>query len=307
MRTGYDKLWKGCENCGFFRLLEQIHRRHVRGNRDVVITGATMSRMKDPVLIDDQGPVRLLTLNDPDRANPLSSTLVRSLTGALRSAAEEPGVRAVILSGAGRHLSAGADLQALQQVVTGSDPEGLREDSESLRGLFEILLGHPKLTIAAVHGAAIGGGCGLATACDLVVAEPGSRFAYSEVTIGYVPALVLTFLTRRLPGHIARRLLLDPERIGGERAVELGLADELVDEGKALDRARELGIRIARKCSPAAIAATKQLLNETAGMDWREALSHAAEVNASHRLHPECVRGVKTFLEEKKTPDWLEE
>lgn len=262
--------------------------------------------MKIPVLMENEGPVRVLTLNDPDRANPLSSELVLSLTEGLRTAADSPDIRAVVLAGAGRHFSAGADLSALQQVATGSDPEGLRRDSESLRELFEVLLGHPKLTIAAVHGAAIGGGCGLATACDLVVAEPGSRFAYTEVTIGYVPALVLTFLTRRVPGHVARRLLLDPERLDGERAVALGLADELVAKGAALERAGELGRRIARKCSPAAIAATKKLLNETAGMDWRQALTHAAEVNASHRLHPECVRGVKTFLEEKRTPDWLE-
>ncbi len=262
--------------------------------------------MNTPVLTSDEAAVRVLTLNDPDRANPLSSKLVIALTDALRSAADSPEVRAVVLTGAGRHFSAGADLGALHQVATGSDPDGLRRDSESLRELFEVLLGHPKLTIAAVHGAAIGGGCGLATACDFVVAEPRSRFAYTEVTIGYVPALVLTFLTRRVPGHVARRLLLDPERIDGERAVSLGLADELVEEGKTLDRARELGRRIAGKCSPAAIAATKDLLNATAGMGWREALAHAARVNASHRLHPECVRGVKTFLERKETPDWSE-
>ncbi len=213
----------------------------------------------------------------------------------------------MILAGAGRHFSAGADLSTLQQVATGSDPECLRRDSESLRELFEVLLGHPKITIAAVHGAAIGGGCGLATACDLVVAEPRSLFAYTEVTIGYVPALVLTFLTRRVAGHVARRLLLDPERISGARAMELGLVDELVDEGQALERARDLAVAMARKCSPAAIAATKRLLNETSGMNWREALALAAEVNASHRLHPECKRGVKTFLEDKRTPDWLEE
>ena len=272
-----------------------------------LVFDATMAAMDTPVLIDDEGPVRLLTLNDPDRANPLSSELVAALTEALRSAADSPNVRGVILTGAGRHFSAGADLAALQQVATGSDPESLRQDSQSLCELFETLLDHPKLTLAAVHGAAIGGGCGLATACDLVVAEPRSLFAYTEVTIGYVPALVLTFLTRRVPGHVARRLLLDPERIGGERAFELGLVDEVVDEGKALERARDLAVSMARKCSPAAIAATKRLLNETAGMDWREALAHAAEVNAMHRLHPECRHGVKTFLEEKRTPDWLEE
>jgi len=263
--------------------------------------------MDTPVLIDDKGPVRLLTLNDPERANPLSWELVTALTEALRSAANSAGVRAVILTGAGRHFSAGADLAALQQVATGSDPEGLRRDSQSLCELFETLLDHPKLTLAAVHGAAIGGGCGLATACDLVVAEPRSRFAYTEVTIGYVPALVLTFLTRRVPGHVARRLLLDPQQIDGQRALELGLADEFVGEGQTLERACDLAVSLARKCSPAAIAATKKLLNETAGMDWRAALAHAAEVNAAHRLHPECVRGVKTFLAEKKTPDWLEE
>lgn len=265
-----------------------------------------MTAMDTRVLIDRQGPVRLLTLNDPDRANPLSTGLVGELAEALGSAATSSEVRAVILAGAGRHFSAGADLAALQQVAGGSDPDSLRRDSEALRGLFERLLDHPKLTLAAVHGAAIGGGCGLATACDLVVAEPRSVFAYTEVTIGYVPALVLTFLTRRVPGHIARRLLLDPQRINGERAVEFGLADELVNEGESLDRAREIALSIARRCSPAAIATTKKLLNETAGMEWRMALAHAAEVNASHRLHPECVRGVRYFLDHKSTPDWLE-
>ena len=264
-----------------------------------------MAIVEEPVLIATRGPVRVVTLNDPDRANPLSRNVVDSLTTALGRAAEAPEVRAVVLAGAGRHFSAGADLSALQQVAQGSDPDALREDSTALRELFETLLGHPKLTVAAIHGAAVGGGCGLATACDLVIAERRARFAYTEVTIGYVPALVLTFLTRRVAGHVARRLLLDPERIDGVRAVELGLADELVDDGRSLDRACELGSAIARKCSPAAVAATKKLLNETAGMNWREALTHAGEVNASHRMHPECVRGVKHFLEHKKTPDWL--
>jgi methylglutaconyl-CoA hydratase len=265
-----------------------------------------MSAMSTPIKGTSEGPLRILELADPDRANPLSGDLVAALDAALRAAAGDPEVRAIILTGAGRHFSAGADLSQLQQIASGSDAEALRADSERLCALFETLLGHPKLTFAAVHGAAIGGGCGLATACDVVVAEPRARFAYTEVTIGYVPALVLTFLGRRVPGHVARRVLLDPERIDGARAVELGLADELADDGRALDRARELALAMARKGSPAAIAATKKLLNETAAMDWRSALRHAAEVNASHRLHPECIRGVRTFLEHKTTPDWLE-
>jgi methylglutaconyl-CoA hydratase len=263
--------------------------------------------MDTPVLVDDRGPCRVLMLNDPKRANPLSGELVGLLSDALASAAADEDVRAVVLAGAGRHFSAGADLTALQQVATGSDPEMLRRDSEALRGLFEVVLGHPKLTLAAVDGAAIGGGCGLATACDLVVAEAGASFAYTEVTIGYVPALVLTFLTRRVAGHHASRLLLTAERIDGKRAVEIGLADELADEGRALERALELAETVAHRCSPAAIAATKRLLNDIIGMSWREALAHAADVNAVQRLDSECIRGVQTFLEKKTTPDWLED
>ncbi|MEE4272320.1 MAG: enoyl-CoA hydratase-related protein [Thermoanaerobaculales bacterium] len=263
--------------------------------------------MDTPVVIESNGPAMVLKLNDPDRANPLSAALVDALTNALRAATDDAAVRAVILAGAGRHFSAGADLAALQQVASGSDSQSLRRDSEALRKLFEVLLDHPKPTLAAVHGAAIGGGCGLATACDVVVTEPRARFAYTEITIGYVPALVLTFLTRRVPGHLARRLLLDPERIDGARAVAIGLADELAADGTSLERALELATSMAHKGSPAAIAATKKLLNETAGMDWREALKHAAAVNADHRMHPECVRGVKTFLEHKRTPDWFED
>jgi len=266
---------------------------------------ATMTGMGTLVERRANGPLVILELNDPDRANPLSAELVAALDEALRSAADEPAVRAVILTGAGRHFSAGADLAQLQQVAEGGSDDRLRTDSQRLCALFENLLGHPKLTFAAVHGAAIGGGCGLATACDIVVAEPGARFAYTEVTIGYVPALVLTFLSRRVPGHVARRLLLDPKRIDGARAVELGVADELAEPGRALDRARELALAMAHKASAAAIAATKRLLNETAGMDWREALRHAAEINASHRLHPECIRGVRHFIDHKGTPDWL--
>jgi len=157
-----------------------------------------------------------------------------------------------------------------------------------------------------VQGAAVGGGCGLATACDLVVAEKSARFAYTELKIGFIPALVSTFLGRRLPGHLARRLMLDPEMIDGEQAVAIGLADELVEDGASLNAAAELALSIAHKTSPTALAATKKLLNRTVGMDWREALHIAADANISQRLHPECRRGVRSFLETKTTPNWLD-
>jgi len=254
--------------------------------------------MEHQILLEQtDGPLLILTLNDPRRANPLSPAMAVALHAALERAAASETIRAVILTGAGKHFSAGADLAALEAVARGGDTEANLEDSRRLERLFAVLLGHPKLTVAAVHGAAIAGGCGLATACDLVVAEPSARFAYTEVRIGFIPALVSTFLTRRLPGHLARRLLLDPEPMDGRRALEIGLADELADDGHALEK----------KASPAALAATKALLNETVGLGWRQALERAAAANARQRLHPECRRGVRTFLETKSTPDWLDD
>ena len=262
--------------------------------------------MSDLVLRKEHGPVLVLTLNDPDRANPLSSSMVAALSGALEKAAWNEEVRAVVLKGAGRHFSAGADLEALERLAEAGDEASSRSDTEQLRDLFELLLDHPKLTVAAVHGAAVAGGCGLATACDLVVTEPGARFAYTEVKIGFLAAIVLTFLTRRVAGHVARRMLLDPEMIDGARAVELGLADELADDGETLSTAVALARVVCAKASPSALAATKALLNQTVGLGWQEAMAIAAEANVRQRMVPECRRGIRAFLETKKTPDWLD-
>ena len=262
--------------------------------------------MSDTVLRRRDGWLLTLTLNDPERANPLSAGMVEGLMEGLEEAAREDAVRAVLLTGAGRHFSAGADLQALEELAAGGDEEANRLDSERLRKLFARLLDHPKLTVAAVHGAAVAGGCGLATACDLVVADPTARFAYTEVKIGFVAAMVLTFLTRRVPGQVARRMLLDPEMLSAERALELGIADEPADEGAAAARGRELAERIVRKASPSAVAATKGLLNRVVGLGWREALAVASEANVEQRAEPDCRRGVRAFLATRGTPDWLE-
>ena len=262
--------------------------------------------MSDIVMKEEHGPVLVVALNDPERANPLSSAMVVALSEALERAASDADLRAVVLTGAGRNFSAGADLEALERIAETGDEAANRSDTELLRYLFELVLGHPKLTVAAVHGAAVAGGCGLATACDLVVTEPGARFAYTEVKIGFLAAMVLTFLTRRVAGHVARRMLLDPEMIDGARAVELGLADEFAVEGESLSTAIALARVVCAKASPSALAATKALLNKTVGLGWQEAMAIAAEANVRQRMDPECRRGIRAFLETKKTPDWLD-
>lgn len=262
--------------------------------------------MENPVLTRRAGPVLIVTLNDPKRANPLSPEMVSALSAILETAAEDDEIRAFILHGAGRHFSAGADLAALQEIATGGDAAQNLADSQRLAQLFAILLDHPKLSIAAVHGAAVAGGCGLATACDFVVADETVKMCYTEVKIGFIPALVSTFLTRRVSGHHARKLMLDPEMLSAAAASEIGLIDRVV-EGDVLEQATLMAHSIVRKASPSALAATKRLLNQSVGMDWRAALEVAAEANAEQRIHPECRRGVQCFLDTKKTPDWLDE
>lgn len=261
--------------------------------------------MAETVRIEDTGPIRELVLDEPRRANPLTEGTIGALRNALEVAAVDDGVRAVLIRAEGKHFSAGIDLETLKRLGDRSPEENLA-DSRHFEELFRTLLPHPKLTVAAVQGAAVGGGCGLASACDLVVAADDARFQYTEVKIGFMPALVSTFLVRRVPGHVARRLLLDPEFLSAEEARAVGLADELVPRDSVIDHARERALAICRKSPPSALAATKRLLFETPGMGLDDALRTAAEVNARQRTTADCQHGVRTFLESKTTPDWLE-
>jgi len=264
-----------------------------------------MNMMK-MLLEERKDQLLILTLNDPERANPLSPPLVEELIQILEKAALDEGLRALILQGAGKHFSAGADLAALEEIARGGDETANLEDSHRLERLFSVLLDHPKLTVAAVSGAAIAGGCGLATACDFVLAEENARFSYTEVRIGFIPALVSTFLGRRVGPENIRRLLLNPEVLDADSALRIGLIDQIIRDKSALEAAEILALEICRKASPAAFAATKKLLNDIRGLGWREALDLAAEANARQRKHPECLLGVRTFLQSHTTPDWLD-
>ncbi|MEW6745694.1 MAG: enoyl-CoA hydratase-related protein [Planctomycetota bacterium] len=259
-----------------------------------------MSRVR----IGRDEPFMNLFLDDPARGNPLTSDAIATLREGLACAAQEDLIRAVLLVGVGHHFSTGMDLSSLQKLSARSPEENLA-DSRQLAELFRDMLTLPKIIVAAVRGVAAGGGCGLATACDFVVASENARFQYTEVKIGFVPALVSTFLLRRVPGHVARRLLLDPDWLPAPKAKELGLVDEIVPDESLEERARTLALRVCRNASPSSIAATKKLLYTIPGMSLDEALAHAAEVNAQQRTTADCRRGVSTFLQTKTTPNWL--
>lgn len=245
----------------------------------------------------------LLELNAPDRANALSPALISALTEVYVRDLRGEGVRAVLLTAAGRHFSAGADLEHLKSLRDAGKEENLA-DSHAIGGLFSAVLRQPALTIAAVQGACVAGGCGLATAHDFVVAAHDSRFMYSEVRIGFVAALVATFLPLRVRGSDVRELLLNPEFVGAEKALELGLVNRVVESMQLINEAKALAVEILEKASSESIARTKQLLLDTIGRSLGAALDLAAEVNAASRETEDCKTGIATFLETKAAPKW---
>jgi methylglutaconyl-CoA hydratase len=250
-----------------------------------------------------EGDLLWVTLNDPERANALSPAMIGELTDVYRRSWRDKGVRAILLSGAGRNFSAGADLEHLRSLRDAGHEENLR-DSLRLRDLFESVLRQEALTIALVHGACVAGGCGLATAHDFVVAAEDARFLYSEVRIGFVAALVATFLPLRLRGSDIRELLLNPQLLDGRKALEIGLVNRLVPAEDLRSVGEALAAQVLETGSSESIARTKRLLLDVVGRPLGEALSLAAEVNAAARATDDCRRGIATFLETKKPPKW---
>ncbi len=253
--------------------------------------------------VRQDGDLLWVELNDPDRANALSPRLVAELTELYGRNLRSEGVRAVLLSGAGKHFSAGADLEHLRSLRDAGEEEN-RADSERFRKLFETVLRQEALTVALVQGACVAGGCGLATAHDFVVAAESARFLYSEVRIGFVAALVATFLPLRVRGADLRELLLNPQFIDAKKALEIGLVNRVVP-AEGLERAGEgLASTILESASSESIARTKRLLLEVHGLPLEEALEKAARANAAARSTEDCKRGISTFLESKATPNW---
>ncbi len=244
-----------------------------------------------------------VTLDNPDKANSLSPVLTEEITRLYRRPLRDEGVRAVLLTGAGKHFSAGADLAHLREQQEASYQDH-RRDSLSLRSLFEAVLRQEVLTVAMVHGACVAGGCGLATAHDFVVASEDARFMYSEVRIGFVAALVATFLSLRVRGADLRELLLAPDFVPAGRALEIGLVNRVVPRPDLEAAGRELAIGILERASSQSIALTKRLLLEVIGRPLDQALDRAAEVNALSRSTEDCKRGIAYFLENKKPPSW---
>jgi len=247
-----------------------------------------------PVRYTANGGVATILLDRPEKRNALNGATVAGVTEGLVQAAADPEVRVVVLRGAGKDFSSGADLVELERIA-GLGPEANLADAASLGELFLALREHPKPVVAAVHGRALAGGAGLATACDLVLAREDATFGYPEVHLGFVAAMVMAILRRKVGEGRAFELVALGERISAGEAERLGLVNRVVPvegwEGAVEEYARGLASR-----PPSAVALTKRLLYGLDGMGFREGVARGAEVNALARLTQECREGVRRFL-----------
>jgi len=244
--------------------------------------------------------VATITLNRPEKRNAISFELIDDLLRALKEVETSDAI-VLIVTGAGKAFSSGMDLDNLKALI-GRSPEQNVQDSKTMVRMFRSLYEFPKVTIAAVNGPAIAGGTGLALLCDFTLAVPEAKFGYTEVRIGFVPAIVSTFLLRQVGEKHARDLLLTGRIIGAEEAARMGLVNEIVAPEALMPRARELAALLMQN-SPASLRATKQLLNEHGRAELNSQIEAAVRQNASIRTTADFREGVASFLEKRK-PVW---
>jgi methylglutaconyl-CoA hydratase len=262
--------------------------------------GSWFSMSYNNVQLAYDGGVATVTLNRPEKRNAISFDLIEDLLRALDEVAKSEAI-VLILTGAGKAFCSGMDLENLKTLL-GRTPEQNLQDSQTMVQLFRSLYEFPKVTIAAVNGAAIAGGTGLALLCDFTLAVPEAKFGYTEVRIGFVPAIVSTFLLRQVGEKQARDLLLTGRLFGTDEAARMGLISEIVHADNLMTRARELAAQLMEN-SPASLRATKKLLTDHARAEIDSQIEAAVRENAAIRSTADFREGISSFLDKRK-PVW---
>lgn len=235
-----------------------------------------------------------ITLNRPEKRNALGSDLIAELKQALSQADESEEARVVILRGAGKDFCAGADLSQLERISQAGILDNLA-DAEQFAALLRQIRAIGKPVVAAVHGRALAGGAGLATACDMVVATRSAQFCYTEVRIGFVPAMVLAVLRRNLPEKLAFEVLTTAQVWTADEAARIGFINRVVED-EDLDQAIGQIVKDYSAVSASGVALTKRLLYQIDGLTFEGALRAGVDMNAIARMTTDCQQGVRRFL-----------
>jgi methylglutaconyl-CoA hydratase len=257
--------------------------------------------MYSTLLLECRDAIATVTLNRPEKRNAVTATMIAELQTALDTIEKNHSTRVVILTGAGSCFCAGMELEMLASIAQQSPTEN-QEDSRRIAKMLRRIWSFPRPTIAAVNGAAYAGGCGIATLCDFTLAAPEAKFGYTEVKIGFLPAIVSVFLTRQIGEKRCRDLLLTGRIITAQEAKEFGLVTEVVPAGHLLDRAQELANDLIA-ASPNSLTRAKHLLTSSAAPALDHDLERAILENARIRCTPDFKEGVASFLEKRK-PVW---
>lgn len=240
-----------------------------------------------------------ITLNRPEKRNALNQEVVSELKKAFELANQDVNCKVVILQSSSEAFCAGADLQYLQSLQTNTRDENVA-DSKHLMELFHTIYTFPKLVISKVNGPAIAGGCGLATVADFCFASNSASFGYTEVRIGFVPAIVMVFLLRKIGEGKAKEILLTGEVFSADRAKTLGLINTVVPTEELDAFTEDFARNVIRKSSGQSIAVIKKMVGDIPEMTLTDALTYAAESNAKMREKADCQKGIKAFLNKEK-------
>ncbi len=247
------------------------------------------------VLYHTQDRIGYITLNRPEKRNALSPELVAELKIAFAKAENDPETKVLVLKANGESFCAGADLAYLQKLQQFSLEENLA-DSDNLKEFFLQIYQLKKVVIAQVQGHALAGGCGLATVCDFVVAVPEAKFGYTEVKIGFIPAIVSIFLIRKIGEQKAKQLLLSGDLVQGEEAIRVGLVNFLCSKDQLEQSVLDFAQRLIKNNSAQSMQLTKQLIGEVQSLSLQDALTLASHKNAQARGTDDCKKGIDAFL-----------
>lgn len=236
-----------------------------------------------------------VSLNRPDKRNAFSQQLVEELRKIFADIRNNDHVKVVILKAEGKVFSAGADLDYLKSLQTNTYDENL-SDSLLLKDLYRKIYTLPKVVIAQIQGHAIAGGCGLVSVCDYAYAVPEAQFGYTEVKIGFIPALVMVFLSRKIGEAYTRRLLLSGDLVDAKEALSVGLISKIVEAEHLNAEVHKFATHLVKTNSANSMALTKSMLTTIQGMNLEDALNFAAETNAKVRASEDCMKGINAFL-----------
>lgn len=247
------------------------------------------------ILTATENSILTITLNRPEKRNALNDALIGDLKNALREGDRNETLRAIVIGGAGKDFCSGADLTALRK-ISESDVLENWDDAQNLMELFALIRKVKIPVVAAVQGRALAGGCGLATACDIVLAGKSARFGYPEVKIGFVPAIVTAILRRNVSEKRAFELITQGFEFDAEAAKQYGLINQIFDD-ETFDEAVKNYVAVYAKVSRSAVILSKKLLYQIDAMAFETALQSGVDVNTIARLTEDCQNGIAKFLD----------